>query len=106
VPGPADDAGGLTLAETLPNEIEAGQGVLKKKVRLFTDGNPLELAPDQVEVSFAVGAARFVKEFVQIESAVKNSGGEYKISLSSVYLLLSRPGDVVKKWQSAAIGFS
>ncbi len=97
VQGPADDVRSLTVAESLPVDVEAGPGVYNKRVRLSADGKPLEFAPDQVEVTVAVEAARVVKEFAGVELKVKNSGGDYKLNPKSVYLRLIGPGDVMEK---------
>ncbi len=97
VQGPADDVRSLAVAESLPVELEPAPGVYSRKVRLAADGKPLEFAPDQVEVTVTVEAARLVKEFGGVELAVKNSGGEYKLNPRSVYLRLAGPGDVMEK---------
>lgn len=97
VQGPADDVRGLALAETLPIEIEAGRGLIKRMVRLSTEGKPLAFDPDQVEVAVTVEAAQILREYRSVQVQAKNSSGEYNINPKSVYLRLTGPGDVMEK---------
>ena len=100
--GPADDVRGLAEAETVPIEIEPRRGVIRRTLRLATDGKPLTFAPDQVEVALAVEAAQIVREYGAVEVRAKNSGGEYSINPKSVYLRLTGPGDELEKLEVGA----
>jgi YbbR domain-containing protein len=102
VQGPADDVRGLASIETVPIEIEAGRGVLKREVRLSTEGKPLVFAPDQVDVAITVEAAMIVKEYGGVEVQAKNGSGEYNISPTSVYLRFTGPADVLEKFDVGA----
>ncbi len=102
VRGPADDVRGMALAETVPFELEPGRGVIKRTVRLSTDGKPLDFAPERVEVAVTVEAAIIVKEFKSIKVQAKNGAGEYSLTPGSVSLRLTGPGDVLENLEVGA----
>ena len=97
VRGPADDVRNLALAETVPFELEPGRGVVKRTVRLSTEGKPLDFAPEQVEVVVTVEAATLVKEFSSVKVQAKDGAADSIIvSPGSVTLRLAGPGDVLE----------
>jgi YbbR domain-containing protein len=96
VRGPADNVRGLALAETVPVEIEPGRGVIKRTVRLSTDGKPLDFLPERVEVEVIVEAATIVKEFSAVKVQAKKHRGDYTVTPGSVSLRLTGPGDVLE----------
>jgi len=102
VQGPADDVRGLAFAETLPIEIEARRGSIKRTVRLSADGKPLTFMPEQVDVVIAVEPAQIVREFSSVEVEAKNSAGAYSVNPKSVYLRLMGPGDELEKFKVGA----
>jgi YbbR domain-containing protein len=96
VRGPADDVRALSLAETVPFELEPGRGVIKRTVRLSTEGKPLDFAPENVEVAISVEAATLVKEFGSVKVQAKDDVGDYTVTPSLVSLRLEGPGDVLE----------
>jgi YbbR domain-containing protein len=96
VRGPADDVRTLALAETVPFELEPARGVIKRTVRLSTDGKPLDFAPEQVEVVVAVAAATIVKEFSSVKVQARDGAADYTVSPGLVSLRLTGPGDVLE----------
>jgi YbbR domain-containing protein len=96
VRGPADDVRGLALAETVPLDLEPGRGVIKRTLRLATDGKPLDFIPERVDVAVTIEPATLVKEFKSVKVRPKASDGDYVVSPALVSLRLSGPGDVLE----------
>jgi YbbR domain-containing protein len=96
VRGPADDVRALAFAETVPFELEPERGVIKRTVRLSTEGKPLDFAPEQVEVVVTIEAATIVKEFNSVKVQAKDAAAVYTVAPGSVSLRLAGPGDVLE----------
>jgi YbbR domain-containing protein len=96
VTGPADDVSGLALAETVPVEIEAARAVIKRTIRLSTDGKPLNFTPERVDVVVTVEPATLVKDFNFIKVQANDAAGDYTVTPGSVSLRLAGPGDVME----------
>jgi YbbR domain-containing protein len=102
VRGPADDVRGLTLAETVPLEIEPGRGSIKRTIRLSTEGKPLDFMPERVDVAITVEAATMVKSYGPLKVQAKKTPGEYSVTPGSVNLRLTGPGDVLENLEIGA----
>jgi YbbR domain-containing protein len=99
VRGPADDVRGLVAAETVPLDIEAGRGQIKKTLRISTEGKPLDFAPERVDVTVTVEAATIVKDFDSVKVQAKSNPGEYTVTPGAVSLRLTGPGDELEDLQ-------
>jgi YbbR domain-containing protein len=97
VHGPADEVRGMAFVETLPVDLETRRGSIRRTVRLSTEGKPLNVVPDQVDVSITVDAAQIVREYRDVEVRAKNDITAYTIGPASVYLRLTGPGDELEK---------
>ena len=97
VEGPAEDMRRLAAIETVPVDIEEGRGVVKRKVRLSTDGKSLTIVPEQVDVSIAIVEEQVTREFDRIPLQAKDFKGSYSVTPPSLYLRLSGPKSVVEK---------
>jgi YbbR domain-containing protein len=96
VRGPADEVRGITLAETVPIEIEARRGVIKRTLRIATDGRPLTFDPEQVDVTVTVDAATVVKEYRDVKVQAPAGAGEYTVTPAQVNIRLAGPSDVLQ----------
>jgi YbbR domain-containing protein len=96
VRGPADEVRGITLAETVPIEIEARRGVIKRTLRIATDGRPLTFDPEQVDVTVTVDAATVVKEYRDLKVQAPAGAGEYTVTPALVNIRLAGPSDVLQ----------
>lgn len=97
VEGPAEAVRRLAAIETVPVDIEESRGGVKRKVRLSTDGKPLTIVPEQVDVSIAIVEERVTREFDRIPVQAKDFKGNYSVVPQSLYLRLSGPKSVIEK---------
>jgi YbbR domain-containing protein len=95
VQGPAEDVRRLTAIETLPLDVEASRGDVKRRVRLSNDNKPLTITPDQVEVAVTIEEERVTREFDKVEVRAKDFKGTYTVTPSSAHLRLSGPKSVI-----------
>jgi YbbR domain-containing protein len=102
VHGPADEVRSMAFVETLPVDVEPRRGSIRRTVRLSTEGRPLNVVPDQVDVAIAVDAAQIVREYRDVEVRAKNGAAGYTITPRSVYLRLTGPGDELEKLEVGA----
>ena len=97
VEGPADEVKRLAAVETVPIDIEERRSSLMRNVRLTTDGKPLSLGPDQVEITITVEEEQITREFGGVDVEAKDFAGSYSVSPKSVYLRLRGPRRVLEK---------
>jgi YbbR domain-containing protein len=97
VEGPAEDVRRLTAIETLPVDIEESRSGTKRRVRLSTEGKPLSIVPDQVEVSIAIEEEQISRDFDRVEVRARDFKGIYNVTPSTVFLRLSGPKSVIEK---------
>jgi len=97
VAGPAEEVRRLAVVETVPVEIDEGRSVVKRKVRLSTDGKPLSFTPDQVEITVALEEEESVREFAAVPVRAKDFGGAYTVTPPSVSLKLSAAKSLLDK---------
>ena len=97
VQGPAEEVKRLSTIDTISVDIEDSRSSIKRKVRLTTDGKPLTISPDQVEVAVNVEEQQIVREFDRVEVQAKDFKGAYTISPQWVKLRLAGPKSVVEK---------
>jgi len=97
VRGPAEDLRRLTAVETVPVDLNETRGVPKRPVRLATDGKPLTLVPDQVEVSVVIEEEDASRDFLQAEIGVKDFKGVYTVNPKAIFLRVSGPKSLVDK---------
>jgi YbbR domain-containing protein len=97
VQGPAEEVRRLSAIETISVDVEDGRSAIKRKVRLSTDGKPLTLSPEQVEVAVNIEEQQIVREFDRIEVQAKDFKGAYTISPQWVKLRLAGPKSLVEK---------
>jgi YbbR domain-containing protein len=97
VQGPAEEVKRLSTIDTISVDIEDSRSTIKRKVRLTTDGKPLTISPDQVEVAVNVEEQQIVREFDRVEVQAKDFKGAYTISPQWVKLRLAGPKSVVEK---------
>jgi YbbR domain-containing protein len=91
VQGPADDVRKLTAIETVPIDLEAKRGTIKRKVRLSSDGRPLSFTPEQISVAVTLQEEQISREFSRVAVTAKDFSGQYSVNPRSVYLRLSGP---------------
>lgn len=99
VHGPADEVRRLTAIETVPVDVEKGRGAIKRRVRLSSEGKPLALTPDQVEVTIAIEEEHVVRDFERIEVHALDFKGVYRVTPPTVALRLSGPKSTMDKLQ-------
>jgi YbbR domain-containing protein len=99
VEGPAEDVRRLTAIETLPVDIQESRSGSKRRVRLSTEGKPLSIVPDQVEVSIAIEEEQISRDFDRIEVRARSFKGIYNVTPTTVFLRLSGPKSVIEKLQ-------
>jgi len=97
VEGPAEDVRRLDAIETVPVDVEDSRGGSRRRVRLSTDGKPLTIIPEQVEVSIAIEEEQINRDFDRIEVSAKGFKGHYTVAPSTVFLRLSGPKSVIEK---------
>jgi YbbR domain-containing protein len=97
VEGPAEDVRRLTVIETLPVDVEENRSGFKRRVRLSTDGKPLTLVPEQVDVSITVVEEQVSREFDRIQVRAKDFKGNYTVTPATFSLRLSGPKSVMQK---------
>ena len=97
VQGPAEEVRRLLAIETISVDVEDSRSAIKRRVRLSTDGKPLTLSPDQVDVVVNVEEQQVVREFDRVEVQAKDFKGAYTISPQWVKLRLAGPKTVVEK---------
>ncbi|MGN6717372.1 MAG: CdaR family protein [Candidatus Binatia bacterium] len=97
VQGPAEEVRRLSTIETISVDVEDSRSAIKRRVRLSTDGKPLTLSPDQVDVVINVEEQQVVREFDRVEVQAKDFKGAYTISPQWVKLRLAGPKTVVEK---------
>ena len=97
VQGPAEEVRRLSAIETISVDVEDSRSAIKRRVRLSTDGKPLTLSPDQVDVLVNVEEQQVVREFDRVEVQAKDFKGAYTISPQWVKLRLAGPKTVVEK---------
>jgi YbbR domain-containing protein len=95
--GPADDVRRLVSVETVAIDLEESRSVIKRRVRLSTDGKPLSFTPDQVEVTVTLAEEEISRSFSGVEVEAKRFTGEYTVNPRSVYLQLSGPKSIIEK---------
>lgn len=97
VQGPAEEVKRLSTIDTISVDVEDSRNTIKRKVRLTTDGKPLTISPDQVEVAVNVEEQQIVRDFERVEVQAKNFKGAYTVSPQSVKLRLAGPKSIVEK---------
>ncbi|HEX2930898.1 MAG TPA: CdaR family protein [Candidatus Binatia bacterium] len=97
VEGPAEDVRRLTVIETLPVDVEENRSGFKRRVRLSTDGKPLTLVPEQVDVSITVVEEQVSREFDRVQVRAKDFKGSYTVTPPTFSLRLSGPKSVMQK---------
>ncbi len=97
VEGPAEDVRRLAAIETLPVDIEQSRSGTKRRIRLSTEGKPLSIVPDQVEVSIAIEEEQISRDFDRVEVRARVFKGIYNVTPSTVFLRLSGPKSVIEK---------
>jgi hypothetical protein len=97
VEGPAEDVRRLDVIETVAVDIEQSHRNTKRRVRLLTDGKPLSIVPDQVEVSIAIDEEQVTRDFDRIELHAKGFKGSYTVTPPTVFLRLSGPKTAMEK---------
>ena len=85
VQGPAEEVRRLTAVETVPVDLNETRGVPKRKVRLSTDGKPLTISPDQVEIAVTLQEDESIRDFTQLEIAAEDSKGLYTFSPRTIF---------------------
>jgi YbbR domain-containing protein len=97
VVGPADEVGRLVSVETVAIDLEESRSVVKRRVRLATDGKPFSFSPDQVEITLTLGEEEISRAFNSIDVDAKGFTGEYTVSPRSVHLQLFGPRSIIEK---------
>jgi YbbR domain-containing protein len=95
--GPAEEVRRLASVETLPIDLEDSRSIIKRKVRLSTDGKPFSFSPDQVEVAITLEEEEVSRAFTNIDVEAKGFTGKYIVSPRSVYLRVSGPKQIIEK---------
>ena len=102
VQGPAEEVRRLTAVETVPVDLNETRGVPKRQVRLSTDGKPLTISPDQVEIAVTLQEDESIRDFTQIEIIAEDSKGLYTFSPKTIFLRVAGPKSIVDKLQLTA----
>jgi YbbR domain-containing protein len=97
VEGPAEDVRRLAAIETVPVDIEESRGGSRRRVRLSTDGKPLTIIPEQVEVSITIEEEQISRDFDRIDVSAKSFKGNYTITPPTAFVRLSGPKSVIEK---------
>ncbi len=101
VQGPAEDVRRLTTLETIPVDVEGSQKPVKRKVRISTDGKPLTVSPDEVEVAVDVEEQQVTRAF-DVEIKAKDFKGSYRASPQSAEIQLAGPKSIIEKLNLSA----
>jgi YbbR domain-containing protein len=83
--------------ETVAIDLEESRSLLKRRVRLSTDGKPLSFTPEQVEVTVTLTEEEISRSFSAIEVEAKDFTGEYTASPPAVDLQLFGPRSIIEK---------
>lgn len=102
VEGPADDVRRLAVIETLPIDIEGARGVIKRKVRLASDGKQLAFVPDQVAVTIVIEEEEGVREFPRVDVHALDFAGVYDANPKTIYVKLIGPKNALDKLELGA----
>ena len=97
VSGPAEEVRRLTAVETLPVDFDEKRGVDKRTVRLSTDGKPLSIMPEQVEVSVTLEEEEASRDFTDISVRAKDFKGGYTVVPAAISLRLAGAKSVIDK---------
>lgn len=97
VQGPADEVRKLTVVETVPVDVEESRSIIRRKARLSTDGKPLSLSPDQVEVAITIEEEWMSRLFERIDIQARDFKGTYQVTPPSVSLRVAGPRSAVEK---------
>jgi len=97
VSGPAEEVRRLTAVETLPVDFDEKRGVDKRKVRLSTDGKPLSIMPEQVEVSVMLEEEEASRDFTDVSVRAKDFKGAYTVVPAAISLRLSGAKSIIDK---------
>jgi len=98
VRGPAEEVRRLTAVETVPVDLHETRGIPKRLVRLATDGKPLTLSSDQVEVSVTLEEEQATRDFTQ-EIGTKDYKGTYTVNPKTIFFRVSGPKNLLDKIQ-------
>jgi len=98
VRGPAEEVRRLTAVETVPVDLHETRGIPKRLVRLATDGKPLTLSSDQVEVSVTLEEEQATRDFTQ-EIGTKDYKGTYTVNPKIIFFRVSGPKNLLDKIQ-------
>ena len=97
VSGPAEEVRRLTAVETLPVDFDEKRGVDKRTVRLSTEGKPLSIMPEQVEVSVTIEEEEASRDFNDVSVRVKDFKGVYTVVPAAISLRLAGAKSVIDK---------
>jgi YbbR domain-containing protein len=99
VRGPVEEVRRMTTIETIPVDLDEGRAIAKRTVRLSTDGKPLALLPDQVQVSVTFDEEEATKEAGPIELRAKEYKGSYLVRPKATKIKITGAKSVVDKLQ-------
>jgi hypothetical protein len=99
VQGPADEVRRLAAIETIGVDVEEARGGFKRRIRLSTDGKPLTIVPDQVEVLVTIEEEQATRVFERIELHAKDFHGAYRVLPPAVSLRVAGPKTMIEKLQ-------
>ena len=97
VSGPAEEVRRLTTVETLPVDLDEKRGVDKRTVRLSTEGKPLSIMPEQVEVSVTIEEEEASRDFANVSLRAKDFKGVYTAVPAAISLRLAGAKSVIDK---------
>lgn len=97
VSGPADEVRRLSTVETLPVDIDGARDMIKRKVRLSTDGKPFTFFPDQVEVAVTMEEEEASQDFDGVVVRTRDFKGVFTVTPQTVWLRLSGPKSLLDK---------
>lgn len=97
VHGPADEVRRLAAIETVAVDVEEMRSGFRRRVRLSSDGKPLTIVPDQVEVAVTIEEERVTRQFDRVELHAKGFGGGYRVIPPTVSLRLGGPKTTMEK---------
>jgi YbbR domain-containing protein len=97
VSGPAEEVRRMTAVETLPVDFDEKRGVDNRKVRLSTDGKPLSIMPEQVEVSVTIEEEEASRDFADVRLRAKDFHGAYTAIPAAISLRLAGAKSIIDK---------